>query len=262
MLVWRLPEEEGLFSLSCEVINDEGLKSTSQVDILVKGRSTGVTNPFAYYPMDGDVLDYRGNGYHATREGLQPAQDARGEPGKAYRFTSGSDIIFVPNESGLNFQEQITVAFWVMLDAVTQESFILSHGSWEERWKVSVTPGKKLRWTIKTSSGTTDLDSSFPLALNHYYHFAVVYSGYSMELYADGVLDSFVSNNGPMSLTTKALTFGRKDTGTTDYSLKGSLDEVRIYDKALSPAVPPTKTNSLNVASLKSLGEDSAGLPL
>lgn len=235
LIRWNLPQAEGLFPLFCEVTNSEGLKATSRVNVLVKKRSEVTTEPLAYYPLDGNVRDYSGNGYDATLEGAQLTADSRGEPGKAYRFSSGSDIIFVENETSLNFQDQITVAFWVKLDAVTEESFILSHGSWEERWKVSVTPDKKLRWTIKTSSATTDLDSSFPLQLNHYYHFAVVYSGYTMELYADDVLDSFLSANGPMSATTKALTFGRKDTGTNGYFLKGSLDEVRIYDKALPP---------------------------
>lgn len=235
LLAWSVPEEEGLYRLSCEVTNADGLKSASQKSILVKKKMMGVTTPFAYYPLDGNVLDYSGHGHHATREGAQPAVDPRGESGKAYRFSSGNDIIFIPNETSLNFTDRITLAFWVKLDAVTEEAFILSHGSWEERWKVSVTPEKKLRWTVKTSSGTTDLDSSFPLALGRYYHFAVVYSGYSMELYADGVLDTFVANTGAMAVTSKALTFGRKDTGTTDYSLKGTLDEVRIYDQALSP---------------------------
>ena len=235
LIRWSLPQAEGLFPVSCEVTNTEGLKTTAVVNVLVKKRSEGTTAPFAYYPLDGNTRDYSGNGHDATRQGGQLTADARGEPGKAYRFSSGSDIIFVPNETSLNFRDQITISFWVKLDAVTQESFILSHGSWEERWKVSVTPDKKLRWTIKTSSGTTDLDSSFPLQLDRFYHFAVVYSGYSMELYADGELDSYLSNSGLMSVTGKALTFGRKDTDVAEYFLKGSLDEVRIYNRALSP---------------------------
>jgi hypothetical protein len=185
--------------------------------------------------MNGNVQDYSGNARHATLDGPQPADDALGESGNAYRFTASSDIIFLPNETALNFRDKITVAFWIKLDAITEESFVLSHGSWEERWKISVTPGKNLRWTIKNSSGTQDLDSTFPLVLGMFYHFTAVYSGYSMELYVDGELDNFQSNNGQLSITSKDLTFGRKDTGTTDYSLHGSLDEVRIYDEALSP---------------------------
>ena len=241
---WSLPQTEGLFEISCEVTNSDGLSATSNAKVLVKKMSEAPTEPFAYYPLDGNVLDFSGNGHDATLEGAQLTIDARGEMDKAYKFSSSGDIIFVPDEPSLNFQDQITISFWVKLDAVTQESFILSHGSWEERWKVSVTPDKKLRWTIKTSTSTKDLDSSFPLQLNHFYHFAVVYTGYTMELYSDGEIDTFISHSGDMASTQKAITFGRKDVDIGNYFLHGSLDEVRIYDKALPPD---------EIATLKSL---------
>jgi Concanavalin A-like lectin/glucanases superfamily len=232
---WDLPSTEGLFEIFCDVTNSDGLKAQAAKQVLVKVIHADPTPLFAYYPLDGDVLDYGGSGHDGVVVGAQPSTDPRGEPGKAYRFSSGSDIIFVENEPALNFKDQITVSFWVKLDAIAEESFILSHGSWEERWKVSVTPDRRLRWTIKTDSGTKDLDSSFPLELDHFYHFAVLYSGYSMELYADGVLDTFLPHSGSIAVTGKALTFGRKDVAITNYSLLGSLDEVRIYDKALAP---------------------------
>jgi hypothetical protein len=232
---WKFPSAEGVYSILCEVTNADGLKASAHTEILVKVGSSGETTPLAYFPLDGDALDYSGNERHATLSGAQSAADARGEPGKAYQFAIGSDIIFVPNESALNFQDQITVAFWVFLDGITQEAFIISHGSWEERWKVSVTPDSKLRWTVKTSSGTKDLDSSYPVALHQFYHVAVVYSGYSMELYINGELDAFLSTSGSMTTTSKDITFGRKDGVTTNYGLKGILDEVRIYDQALTP---------------------------
>jgi hypothetical protein len=71
--------------------------------------------------------------------------------------------------------------------------------------------------------------------LNQFYHFAVVYTGYTMELYSDGEMDTFVLHNGDVASTQKAITFGRKDVGIGNYFLHGSLDEVRIYDKALPP---------------------------
>jgi hypothetical protein len=167
--------------------------------------------------------------------GVDEDADPRGEASKAYYFDSGGDIISLVNSAELNFTDKITISFWVKLTSLDEESFIISHGSWEERWKVSVTPDNHLRWTIKTSTGAKDLDSSFPLEFNHYYHFAVVYSGYSLELYADGELDTFLINTGSISTTGKALTMGRKDGSVTRYSLFGTLDEVRIYNAALSP---------------------------
>ncbi len=106
----------------------------------------------------------------------------------------------------------------------------------EERFKVSVIPEKKLRWTVKTSTTTTDLDTSFPLSLNQFYHFTVVYTGFSMEIYADGALDTYTAATGTMATTSKVMTFGKKDINEPSYTLKGTIDEVRIYDKVLAPA--------------------------
>ncbi|WP_084137876.1 LamG-like jellyroll fold domain-containing protein [Chryseolinea serpens] len=252
LIRWSVPQTEGLYTITCEVTNEDHLKATGQQQVLVKKLSDGTTAPFAYYPLDGDVKDYSGNDRDAHKEGTQQTADARGEPDRAYKFSSGSDIIYVDNSTSLNFQNEITLSFWVKLDAVTEESFILSHGSWEERWKVSVTPTKKLRWTVKSTSGTKDLDSSFPLELDHFYHFTVVYTPYSMELYSDGVLDTFSAASGLMSTTTKAITFGRKAVDEAAYFLKGTLDEIRIYNKALAP---------YEIETLKSLWNDVTAVP-
>src|SRR5690606_13948336 len=77
--------------------------------------------------------------------------------------------------------------------------------------------------------------SSSPLELNRFYHFAVVYSGYSMEIYKDGELDTFIVNDGLITSTNKALTFGRKEQGIESYYLRGVLDEVRIYNAIVAP---------------------------
>ena len=234
-MVWRTPVNEGIYLITCEVTNEDGLTTSEDLEVLVKNPGNGTTTPFAYYPLDGSAQDYSGNDYHGVISGAQMTADQRGQANRAYKFSVGSNIIYIDHKPVFNFQPAITLSCWVKLDAVTEESFIVSHGSWEERWKLSVTPTRKLRWTVKTANGTTDLDSSFPLALNQFYHFTVTYTGYAMELYVDGELDSFLPATGLMSTTTKAITFGRKDVGEENYFLKGTLDEVRIYNKALGP---------------------------
>ena len=56
-----------------------------------------------------------------------------------------------------------------------------------------------------------------------------------MELYVNGQLDTFLANAGPMASTSKEITFGKKDVAISNYFLRGTLDEVRIYDEALAP---------------------------
>jgi hypothetical protein len=234
-MVWRTPVNEGIYLITCEVTNEDGLTASADLEVLVKNPGNVTTTPFAYYPLDGSAQDYSGNDHHGIVSGAQSTTDQRGQANRAYKFSAGSNIIYVDHKPVFNFQSAITLSCWVRLDAVTEESFIVSHGSWEERWKLSVTPTRKLRWTVKTANGTIDLDSSFPLALNQFYHFTVTYTGYAMELYVDGELDSFVAATGAMSTTSKAITFGRKDLAEENYFLKGTLDEVRIYNKALGP---------------------------
>jgi hypothetical protein len=234
-MTWQSPDAEGVYLITVDVTDQDGLTASRTLEVLVKQPGSGDTPAFAYYPLDGDVLDYSGNNRDAEMSGVDETTDARNEPGKAYLFNSGSDIISVDNDASLNFQNKITLSFWIKLTGLTEESFILSHGSWEQRWKVSVTPTGRLRWTVKTGSATRDLDSTFPLTLNQFYHVAVVYSGYSMELYADGELDAFLMHSGSMGTTSNSLTFGRKDAGEANYYLRGVIDEVRIYNTIVPP---------------------------
>lgn len=234
-LAWQAPAAEGVYLITCNVTDQDGLTASQTLPVLVKQTGSGETPTFAYYPLDGNVLDYSGNDRDAEMSGVDKTTDARGETAKAYLFNSGSDIISVENDASLNFQNKITLSCWVKLTGLTEESFILSHGSWEQRWKVSVTPTGRLRWTVKTGSATRDLDSTFPLVLNQFYHVAVVYSGYSMELYMDGELDAFITHSGSMGTTSNSLTFGRKDAGEANYYLRGVIDEVRIYNAIVPP---------------------------
>jgi hypothetical protein len=234
LLSWTAPTE-GIYKISVTVTSHFNLKSTFSIDVLIKKKQTGITDPVAYYPLDGDVKDYTGHGFDAQPSGVQPAPDARNNPNSAYRFSNDDDIILVPNKLSLNFVDATTLSFWVNASQVPEESFILSHGSWEERWKVSIIPNGKLRWTVRTGTATVDLDSSDPLPLNEYHHVTVVYSGYSLELYMDGILDTFTRHAGSLQQSSKPITFGRKDDVVTRYSLKGIIDEVRIYNLTLSP---------------------------
>jgi len=235
LLKWKAPSTDGLYSVACTVKNSDSLSVTSQQSILIKGMTQFVKSPVAYYPMDGDVKDYSGNGYNATATGVQSTTDARGEANKAYKFTDGGNIIDVANNGNLNFQNQIALSFWLKLDAVPGESYVLSHGSYQQRWKISVIPNSKIRWTVKTASSVTDLDSTFPLQVNQFYHFTMTYTGYSMEIYVNGELDSFLSTSGLISIASDDITFGRQTALIQSYSLLGTLDEVRIYDRALGP---------------------------
>jgi len=189
----------------------------------------------AYFPLNIDVKDYGGHGYNAVAEGTQQAADAEGIADFAYGISTSDDIIYIPNALSLNFADEITASCWISISPTGREAFILSHGSWEKRWKISLTPSNYIRWTLKTSEATIDLDSKFPLTADKFYHVAVTYSGYSMELYIDGVLNNYIEQTGSILQADDPITFGQKGIGETQYFLDGVIDEVRIFNEALQP---------------------------
>lgn len=233
-ITWQAPAAQGINTITCKVKDNENLTTELSRKLLVKQASVGTSQPFAYYPLDGNANDYAGN-HDGELAGVAAVADARGESGKAFLFDSNADIVSIPGSTDFNFTEAITVSFWVKANSIPEECFIISHGSWEERWKISLTPTHYVRWTVKTNAGVFDLDSSFPVELNKFYHFTAVYTGFSLELYVDGVLNSFMLGSASIALTGKSMTFGRKAVGEPNHYLRGVLDEVRIYDKVLAP---------------------------
>jgi hypothetical protein len=153
---------------------------------------------------------------------------------RAYRFTTGQNIIYTDNQDDLNFSDAVSLSCWVKCEQLGSERFIISHGSWQQRYKLSITPEGLLRWTVKTNSGVADLDGSTPIELNRYYHVSALYTGYSMELYVDGVLDTFKAFSGAIQPSTKPFTIGRMDNVETQYALRGSVDEVKLWNKEIS----------------------------
>ncbi|MFA5972168.1 MAG: LamG-like jellyroll fold domain-containing protein [Lentimicrobiaceae bacterium] len=232
-VTWQAPATPQVGSLTLKVTNQDMLSTTVTAGILVKDTTLAAQTPLIWYPFDFDTKNSSADRFHAVVTGVSKTEDSRGIASLAYRFTAGSNIIYTDNNTALNFTEAVSLSCWVKCEQLDSERFIISHGSWQQRYKLSITPEGKLRWTVKTDTGVADLDGSAPIELNRYYHVTVLYTGYSMELYVDGVLDTFKAFSGSIEPSTKPLTIGRMDNVETLYSLRGSIDEVKLWDKEI-----------------------------
>jgi len=233
---WNLPVSPGIYTISLTANNSAGTNTFTK-SVLVKDFTVSTEpTPVIYYPFNGDTKNLAQDALHAVSVNAVSTTGANGIENAAYQFPSGSAYLYTPNESALNFQDKIAVSFWVKPDALpSAEQFILSNGSWEERYKVSITPDKKVRWTVKTNNSVVDVDADSILQIGKFVHFTAIYTGYSMELYRNGNLSGFKALTGKIQTTSKSLTIARKDEETPDYNFKGTVDEVRIYDAELYP---------------------------
>ncbi|HTY58910.1 MAG TPA: LamG-like jellyroll fold domain-containing protein, partial [Bacteroidota bacterium] len=238
-VTWHAPGAAANDVVRCSVDDAKGGHDADSLALEVRDLSVVQTGSLvAFYPFNGNANDATGRGHNGTVNGAVPVNDRFSHPSSAYLFDGSTASIAVPNDTSLNFQNAVTVNLWVKPAAfyAGREQYIISHGNWQNRWKLSVTPGtNRLRWTVKTSGGVTrDLDSSSPLVLDSLMDVTALYNGTDMEIYLNGALDAFTPLTGLINTTSYALTIAQDLPADNQYDFNGVLDDVRLYDYGLS----------------------------
>ena len=238
---WTAPLVAGDYAVSCRV--DDGLGGSTTDSIMLEVRDLSLVQHgslVAFYPFSGNALDATGHGHDGTVNGATLVADRHGIPNSAYAFNGTTSSIDVPNDTSLNFQQALSVSLWLDVGAFTpsREQYLVSHGNWQNRWKLSLSPSNnKLRFTVKNTQGAVrDLDAETPLSLDSTYNVIAIFDGSEMELYLNGQLDAFTPFSGLLNSTSVALTIGQDLPGDNNYNFNGTLDEIRLYDYGLSLA--------------------------
>ena len=191
-------------------------------------------NLVAYYPFSGDPCDASGNGHHGTVYGATLCEDRFCEPNSAYSFDGVANYIDIPNSSELEYSS-MTICAWVRnfretaspeRAAVSKNQsgigggFILGMGTSENAFYFYVGGSHNL------ASATYDS--------NWHFIVGVLDDGIS-TIYVDGIPE----NSRALTLwpSPKNVQIGRIFAGDgingTHY-WDGAIDEVRIYNRALS----------------------------
>ena len=237
-ITWTSPSNEGVFEIKVAVDDGNGAVVEKALNLLVRDFSNAKTGKLiAYYPFSGNANDASGHQLDGQVFGATLAEDLQDASDNAYYFDGVNDYIKVNNSDILNLTEAITVSCWIRPENLSsgKEAFILSHGSWQNRWKLSINSGKA-RWTLNTITGINDVDSNIELTSDENYHLAATYDGEYALLYINGKLDGYAELSGEIKPTTFDFLIGRMLLDDDNmYNYKGLIDEVLVYDYALSP---------------------------
>lgn len=230
-VTWQAPPQRGYYTISCTVEDPSGADDTDSVAV-------SVGSLVLYLPMDGDSDDHSGFGNHANLFGVEETADRDGNAAHAYYFDGNNDVLVIPNSPSLNFTRGITVAFWMNVDVLQErEAFPVSHGSWQNRWKISIIPNHRIRWTVKTdfpqNSGIIDIDSQQPMVADHWYFIVCTFGDGEVSVYRDGAQESSATWGGELLTTDLDLSVGQMLPGNTEYGFSGTLDELQIYNQSL-----------------------------
>jgi hypothetical protein len=173
-------------------------------------------------PRDG-CIDSSGNGNTGKPKGTTIVE---GKHGRARSFSGRFDYIELP---AINIPRAITVSAWVYSDRFVQNGFVVGKNPVNAQWSLFFESDGYLKW--RGSSANGEVRCAAP-ANRAWHHVAARQEGTSASLYLDGVLcgTAVVPEIGNES---GSITIGRFD-GVQYYYFNGRIDDVRIYNRALS----------------------------
>ncbi len=201
----------------------------------------GTDNLVAYYAFENNTQDGSGNGYDATASGNPQYVPGPTGYGMALEFDGAGDYVRLPIGSAIAAMTDITVSTWA--------NFSDLGGAWQRLWDFGnsdqvymfVTPrmgtAGELRFAIMAAGlAETNITATATLPSGWHHVAAVIDSAsMTMKLYQDGKLVA----EGPTPLLPSDLGettenyLGRSQFAADAY-YAGSLDEFRIYNRALS----------------------------
>lgn len=211
----------------------------------------------ANYPFSGnanDVSPYRND---ASVHGAILTQDRFGRANQAFLFDGLQSYLLASNAPQLQ-SPVISVSFWARVDELSAqgESYLLSHGGWQERWKVSVPSHGKTVWTTNHTNGISDMDAGGgnELVVGEWAHLVMVHSGTEDLIYLNGVLAATKAVVGDLNPTVHPFAMGFNSIDNSNF-FKGALDDILVYDFALTAtsvgsifaeqSTPPAVTDQL-----------------
>ena len=195
----------------------------------------------AYYPFNGGTLDESGKGNNGVSFNVKSTEDRFNNPSSAFSFNGIDSYVDCGNPTAFNFGTgDFTLSAWIRCNGSQPGRYVLGKygipyqplayglGTWDNSSAYSFITGAD--WPI-------ELRSTLSLANSDWHHLVVVYQrNREMVLFQDStVIDRVNISNSKNSAITNSypLTIGKVVAGQ---HFGGEIDDVRIYNKALSEA--------------------------
>ncbi len=177
--------------------------------------------------------DVSGRGNHGRVMG--DAKWTKGRIGGALEFDGTDDFVSIPNESSFDITGSVTVSAWIRVESFTKT------------WQAIVTKGDRA-WRLHRANDTKsvgfacsdlsrgqvgDLYGKRVVADGRWHHVAGVLDGTKTSIFVDGTLDASAKSSPSISVSDFPVLIG-ENAQAKGRLFRGLIDDVRIYDRALS----------------------------
>jgi hypothetical protein len=192
-------------------------------------------NLIAYYPFTANAEDKSGKNNHGVINGPELQNDRFGQSDCAYGFDGATDFIEIPNNHLTYNLQAHSVASWFKWQpgaACCDGGAIFVNGSSIDHYGLFVmsdSVAQSLDSTRYFAGAATLNDDAF-------HHVVTTYDGQSAEIWLDGTKISSVATDVSISYPPTENSYLGVSFAENDDYFKGVIDEVAIYDRALTAA--------------------------
>jgi formylglycine-generating enzyme required for sulfatase activity len=237
-------------------------KITAETNTLPASLQEGLV---AYYPFNGNANDESGNGHHGEVQGAALTADRHGVPVSAYGFDGTKDMINLGDQWGDFGTDPFTIALWVYRKTTSNCDAFVSKGKYGKsaQWNLvtanptdnGMTPRNQIRFHLtSTGSNGNTIHSTSQVGTKTWHHVVIQRNTRGLNMFIDGYLDASLTCSPLNADSSVPVRCGFVDTWQpNEYRMNGDIDDVRIYNRALSaaevkslydyestPPVPPT----------------------
>ena len=220
---------------------------------IVSITQTGFSGLLAYYPFNGNANNEVNIGYNGLISGPTLTEDHTGNPESAYSFDGQTNLIDLGTELGNFGKGDFSLSYMFKLEGskgsffspdIKQNQYVLSKNGTDLFSGLLITPSGEgkliLRLWVNNRGISTPNENKFD---NNWHSVVVIKSNNVVSTYYDGIFSTSTFSD-PININNfEPLYIGASTAmGPTLTYFKGKIDEVRIYNKALSE----TEANQLN----------------
>ncbi|HEX8040797.1 MAG TPA: LamG-like jellyroll fold domain-containing protein [Chryseosolibacter sp.] len=215
----------------------------------------------AYWKMDeggGKILsDDSGNGNNATITGLPKWMT--GISGYALVLNGSNQYASAPDAQTLDITKGITLAAWVRPERKENQKIIMKGDqNSADGYELSLLRNGRVSFAINQHTSTLRVNSNTTYADKKWIHIAGTFNGTELKIFINGAQSNSITVASPVVIGANglALYLGRNTNGTNYF--KGALDEVRVYNYALSAAEVYALTQVQKMNSTARTGQSAA----
>ena len=220
----------GIHEVRLTVTDSLGYSNTTCKNITVQAADTPNLN--LCLDLNDNLLDTSGKQNHGSWKGTESYTTCKDGNGISLDGTTTGSYVSVPHSSTLDGMDRLTVCLWARKSvANTGGILVLKHIVYNlnlssDRFQVYLMDDISHRFDLATPANSV-IDTNW-------HHYALTHDGTALRLYIDGVqraISQPASIGGVVTNSEKDVFIGKDPWGST---FKGSIDEVRVYDRALN----------------------------